>query len=316
MYTYDNFQKVKEELESNRRRARAEAEERSASLAEKSPEIAAIDEELRGTGMLIFKTACSGGDIEPIKQRNVELNKRRREIMLSLGYPEDYTEPKYSCPVCSDVGFIDGVKICSCFRNRLFMLNVASSGMGNLITKQSFDNFDLEWYRGDEEVYNRMAQTLKSAKKYVEDFPLARGNLLLLGDTGTGKTHISTSIAREIISRGYSVLYDSTENIISDFEADKFKSGYGPHEPKSDKYMECDLLIIDDLGTEFPSQFSTVALLNLINTRQNKGLATIISTNLSAEDLATRYDGRIYSRIVGSDYQILAFVGRNRRLFG
>ncbi len=316
MYTYDNFQRVKEELEASRRRARAEAEERSASLAEKSPEIAAIDEELRGTGMLIFKTACSGGDIEPIKERNVKLNRRRREIMLSLGYPEDYTEPKYSCPVCSDVGFIDGVKICGCFRERLFTLNVASSGMGNLITKQSFDNFDLEWYRGDDEVYNRMAATLTSAKKYVEDFPTARGNLLLLGNTGTGKTHISTSIAREIISRGYSVLYDSAENILTDFEADKFKSGYGPYEPKSDKYMECDLLIIDDLGTEFSSQFSTVALLNLINTRQNKGLATIISTNLSPEDLAARYDGRIYSRIVGSDYQILAFVGRDRRLFG
>ena len=316
MYTYDNFHKVKEELEASRRRARTEAEERSAALAEKSPEIAAIDEELRGTGMLIFKTACSGGDIEPIKQRNVELNRKRREIMLSLGYPEDYTEPKYSCPVCSDVGFIDGIKICSCFRERLFTLNIASSGMGNLIMKQSFDNFDLEWYRGDAEAYNLMESTLASAKKYVRDFPAKRGNLLLLGDTGTGKTHISTSIAREIISKGYSVLYDSAENILLDFEADRFKSGYGPHESKAEKYMECELLIIDDLGTEFSSQFSTVALLNLINTRQNKGLATIISTNLSAKDLAMRYDGRIYSRIAGSDYQILLFKGRDRRLYG
>ena len=316
MYTYDNFHKVKEELEAKRRRARAEAEERSAALAEKSPEIAALDEELRGTGMLIFKTACSGGDIEKIKKRNVELNEKRRKIVLSLGYPEDYTEPKYSCPVCSDVGFIDGVKICSCFRERLFTLNIESSGMGNLITKQSFDNFDLEWYRDDADGYRRMSKTLDTAKKYVADFPLKRGNLLLLGNTGTGKTHISTAIAREIISRGYAVLYDSAENILLDFEADRFKSGYGQHEPKADKYMECDLLIIDDLGTEFSSQFSTVALLNLINTRQNKGLATMISTNLSAEELATRYDGRIYSRIAGSDYQILLFCGRDRRLFG
>ena len=315
MYTYDNFQKVKEELEESRRRARAEADARSAALAGISTEIAAIDEELRGTGMLIFKTACAGGDIAPIKERNLKLNQKRREIVKSLGYPEDYTEPKYSCALCSDVGFIDGVRLCNCFKERLVTLNIASSGIGNLITKQSFDNFDLEWYREKEEVYNRMSSTLEAAKKYVSDFPANRGNLLLLGSTGTGKTHISTSIAREIIAKGFSVLYDSAENILLDFEADRFKSGYGPHDSKSDKYTECDLLIIDDLGTEFSSQFSTVALLNLINTRQNKGLATIISTNLSAEDLVNRYDGRIYSRIAGSDYQILIFSGRDHRLY-
>ena len=315
MYTYDNFQKVKEELEESRRRARAEAEARSAALAERSSEIATIDEELRGTGMLIFKTACSGGDITPIKERNLKLNEKRREIIRSLGYPEDYTEPKYSCSVCSDVGFLDGVRMCSCFRKRLITLNIASSGMGNLISKQSFDNFDLEWYRDDEKSYKRMSVTLSAAKKYVEEFPVKRGNLLLLGNTGTGKTHISTSIAREIISKGYSVLYDSAENILLDFETDRFKSGYGPYEPKAEKYMECELLIIDDLGTEFSSQFSAVSLLNLINTRQNKGLATIISTNLASEDLANRYDGRIYSRIVGSDYQLLMFSGRNHRLY-
>ena len=194
-------------------------------------------------------------------------------------------------------------------------LNIASSGIGNLITKQSFDNFDLEWYRNNDEVYKRMSATLEAAKKYVEDFPSKMGNLLILGNTGTGKTHISTSIAREIIAKGFSVLYDSAENILLDFEADKFKSGYGPHDSKSEKYMECELLIIDDLGTEFASQFSTVSLLNLINTRQNKGLATIISTNLGAEELAGRYDGRIYSRIAGSDYQILMFCGRDHRLY-
>lgn len=315
MYTYDNFHTVKEEIEASRLRARSEAEARSASLGLVSPEIAAIDEELRGTGMAVFKIACEGGDISAIKERNARLNERRREIIRALGYPDDYTEPKYSCPICSDTGFIDGVRMCSCFRERLVTLNIASSGMGNLIEKQSFDNFDLDWYKSDAAVYERMRANLSEAKRYAEGFSGKGENLLIVGGTGTGKTHITTSIAKVIISKGYSVIYDSAENIISDFEADKFKSGYAQKESVSDKYLECDLLIIDDLGTEFQSQFSLVCLYNLINTRQNKGLSTIISTNLDSKKLAERYDGRIYSRIAGNDYLILMFGGNNHRLF-
>lgn len=314
MYTYDNFHKVKEEIEAKRLRALDEAEGRSLALAKISPEIAAIDEELRTTGMLIFRTACDGGDITAVRERNLALNKRRREIILSLGYPEDYTEPKYSCPICSDTGFIDGVKTCSCFRERLITLNIESSGMGRLIERQSFENFDLDWYKDDEEVYDRMKSNLEAAKEYAEGFSERGGNLLIVGGTGTGKTHITTSIAKVVISKGHSVIYDGIANILSDFEEDKFKSGYTPKEPKSAKYTECDLLIIDDLGTEFTSQFTDSCLYNLINSRQNKGLSTIITTNLSAKDIVERYDGRIYSRIVGNECRTLLFEGRNHRL--
>ena len=105
-------------------------------------------------------------------------------------------------------------------------------------------------------------------------------------------------------------------NIISDFETDKFRSGYSAAENKSDKYLECDLLILDDLGAEFVNQFTISTLYNLINTRQNKGLSTIISTNLSFEELGAKYEGRIYSRIVGCDYEVLFFGGRDHRIFG
>ena len=315
MYTYDNFHRVKEEIEANRNRARSEAEARSAALGLVSSEIAAIDEELRGTGMAVFKIACEGGDISAVKERNAKLNERRREIILSLGYPEDYTEPKYSCPICSDTGFIDGVRMCSCFRERLITLNISSSGMGNLIDKQSFENFDLDWYKSDPDLYKRMCSNFNEAKGFAENFSKNGGNLLIVGSTGTGKTHITTSIAKVVISKGHSVIYDSAENIVSDFEQDKFRSGYAQKESVSDKYLECDLLIIDDLGTEFQSQFSLVCLYNLINTRQNRGLSTIISTNLESKKLAERYDGRIYSRIAGNDYKILMFGGNNHRLF-
>jgi DNA replication protein DnaC len=119
-----------------------------------------------------------------------------------------------------------------------------------------------------------------------------------------------------VISKGYDVLYESAQNIISAFEADKFRSGYGPYEPTAEKYLTCDLLILDDLGTEFVNQFTVSCLYNLFNTRRNRGLSTIVSTNLSAEELSERYDDRIYSRIVGSDYTVLFFGGDDYRLFG
>ena len=314
MYTRENYALAKAEIEKRRLDAIATAEERNRDLAIESDEIRKIDAELSGTGLLLFKTACLGGDIDAIRARNMELQEKRRKILVKLGYPEDYTDVHYTCKVCSDTGFV-GTKMCSCLKQLLITKNIQSSGMGNLIDKQSFDNFNLDVYKNNPEVYSRMERNLKLAKAYADNFASRRGNLLLIGTTGTGKTHISTAIAKAIISQGFDVLYDSVQNIVNDFERDKFRSGYNS-EQTSDKYNECDLLIIDDLGAEFVTQFSVSALYNLINTRQNKGLSTIISTNLSASELAGKYEGRIYSRIIGADYTVLRFEGDDRRIMG
>jgi DNA replication protein DnaC len=159
-----------------------------------------------------------------------------------------------------------------------------------------------------------MKKNLAAAKSYAENFGRGGKNLLLVGPTGTGKTHISTAIAKVLIEKGVELIYDSTQNIVSAFERDKFKSGYAPFDPESTKYLECELLILDDLGTEFISQFTVSCLYNLLNTRINKGLATIISTNLSPDALSQKYEDRIYSRIIGSDSRILLFGGKDRRV--
>ncbi len=307
------YERAKAEIEARRNNARAESDYRSEIIRGKSPEVAVIDAELSTTGMLIFKTACSGGDITPIKERNKELQARRREIILSLGYPEDYTDVKYTCSVCSDSGFVDGVKMCSCLRELIIRGRIAESAMGRLIETQSFDNFDLGIYSYDKKVSERMTAIYTIAKNYVRDFGKKKENLLLIGPTGTGKTHISTAIARELIHQGYDVIYDSTQNVLSDFEADRFRNNYGREESRSDKYLDCTLLILDDLGTEFSNQFTVSTLYNLLNARQNKGLATIISTNLSSEELARKYEDRIYSRIIGTA-RILPFEGKDRRV--
>lgn len=314
MSNYDIFAKAKAEIDARRSAARAEAEGRCEIVRSESEEIAKIDAELSGTGMLIFKTACLGGDITPIKERNKALQAKRRELIVGLGYPEDYTDVHYTCEECSDTGFIDGTKVCGCLKELIIKERIASSAMGRLIERQSFDNFDLERYAYDKKVYEIMKTNLATAKNYVKNFGRSQENLLLIGSTGTGKTHISTAIARELIHKGYDVIYDSTQNVISDFESDRFKSGYGLSEPKSEKYLECRLLIIDDLGTEFTNAFTVSTLYNLLNTRQNKGLPTIISTNLSQKELAAKYEDRIFSRIIGSDSRVLFFQGKDNRI--
>ncbi len=312
MYGYDNYQKVKSEIEKRRLMAIAEADRRNLEVRALSADIRDIDAELVKTGLTLFKAACDGADISPIRERNLKLNKARRELLVSLGLPEDYTDVHYFCKKCSDSGFVE-TSICSCFREMLIKENIKSSGIGRLIEKQSFENFSLSRY--PEEARELMEKNLNAAKDFVNAFPSNEiKNLLLIGPTGTGKTHLSTAIAKALIERGAEVLYDSAQNIVSAFEKDKFKSGYGQYEPEGAKYLECDLLILDDLGTEFVSQFTVSCLYNLLNTRINKGLSTVISTNLSPEELSEKYEDRIYSRIVGADSRILLFKGNDQRL--
>lgn len=311
MYGYENYQKVKTEIEKRRLSANAEADRRNLELRAISEDIRIIDAELVKTGLTLFKAACDGADITPIRERNLELNKNRRSLLVALGYPEDYTEPQYTCKKCSDSGFV-GTNMCSCFREMLIKENIKSSGIGKLIEKQSFENFSLNFYEG--EARELMEKNLSAAKDFAAGFGESSKNLLLIGPTGTGKTHMSTAIAKALIEKGVEVLYDSAQNIVSAFEKDKFKSGYGAYEPEGAKYLECELLILDDLGTEFASQFTVSCLYNLLNTRMNKGLPTVISTNLSPSELSEKYEDRIYSRIVGADSRILLFKGKDKRL--
>ena len=312
MYARENYLKIKDMIAKRKERAEANADLRRAELAARSPEIREIDAELRGVGLQIFRAACRGEDMTPIRERNLSLSERRRNLIAALGYPKGYDEPDYTCKKCSDTGFIDDARICSCFKEALTILNIESSGMGKLIEKQSFENFDLSWYEGEAKI--RAEFIVHTAKSFADNFGKRGDNLLLIGNTGTGKTHISTAIAKVAITRGLYVIYDSAQNIVNDFETDRFKSGYGPYEPKADKYLECDLLIIDDLGTEFLTPFALSCLYNLLNTRINRGLPTVVSTNLTPQEISGRYEARICSRLFGSESMLLNFKGSDYRI--
>lgn len=281
---------------------------------EKIPSLRALDRELSATGLKIFEASFLGKEgleerINIIKEENQALLKKRAELLESNGFASDYTDMKYECDICQDQGYVNG-KMCSCLRNALVTKQLEMSGVGQLILNQSFNNFSLEFYPQEER--ENMTCILEDLKKYAANFKNECANMLFVGGTGLGKTHLSTALAKAIIEQGYNVIYETATNIFADFENDRFRDRYNGEEPISTKYLECDLLIIDDLGTEVVTNFSVSCLYNLLNTRLNKRLPTICSTNLSSADIRKLYNDRITSRIFG-DFEIKLFKGTDIR---
>lgn len=322
MFTREIYDLARAEIDARKNNAESIASAREAELRSLSPEIREIDGELSKTGLLIFRAAVRGADIAPIREQNERLVAKRREAISALGLPEDYDTPKYTCQICSDTGRDDSGKMCACLKELIRTETVKASGMGKLIERQSFESFDLSCYAElGKEGYSQMKSIFEYCKKYASSFDGECGStVLFIGKTGTGKTHLSSAIARCVIERGFSVIYDSSANIFHAFEEDQFgkdRFRYSKGEEyvaRSEKYMTADLLIIDDLGTEFITQFTVSCLYNLINTRQNKGLSTIVSTNFSPEEISKKYEDRLYSRLLGSDTTVLPFIGRDHRL--
>lgn len=316
-FNRDNVSRVVDEFSDKRARAVEISDARRAEIHQKIPEIAEIDRALSMTGIRIFEASRGGSDgiyerIRKLRDENQSLNKIRGEILVSFGYPEDYTDVKYECDLCADSGYA-GLSMCACMRRAIIELSFESSGIGRLMEKQTFDTFDLDFYSGqDREI---MTGTLDKTRKFADTFgssESSKKNILMIGHTGLGKTHLSTSIAKVVIENGYDVVYETSQNIFSDFEYQRFRSGYSDIEDKTERYFECDLLIMDDLGTESSNAFTVSCLYNIVNTRLNHAKSMIINTNLSKEELSKRYADRITSRLFG-EFAIMSFKGSDIR---
>ncbi|MCR5264162.1 MAG: ATP-binding protein [Clostridiales bacterium] len=317
-YNRDNFIRVRKEFEEKAAKDREEADSRRAEIHEKLPEVRGIDAELMRISTDMVGAALGGQSaretVEALKARADSLRSARDEILVRNGYPSDYTSVRYECEKCRDTGF-DGVYVCSCMKRRLILAEYESSGIGSLMKTQSFDTFDLSYYGGGTDVSRRMAYLFSECVDYAKNFdPKTSPNLLMIGATGLGKTHISTSIAKAVIDRSFNVRYDTAQNVFADFEHERFdRNRYDDQTSPTAKYMEAELLIIDDLGTEMTNSFTVSCLYNLINTRVNSGLPMIINTNLSMDELRKRYSDRIASRLFG-EFRPLMFVGDDIRM--
>ena len=211
---------------------------------------------------------------------------------------------RYDCEKCGDSGYVDG-KMCECMKRELVMAGYESSGLGKLIAKQSFENFSLDYYKSGGANYKNMELYFSSLRSFAQNFSAdTYKNFLLVGGTGLGKTHLSTAVAKTVIERGFDVLYVSAIDMFADFEQKQFGNG----EDNTRRYFDCDLLIIDDLGTELTNQFTVSCLYNVINSRINTAGSTFINTNLSKKEIEAKYAERITSRLFG-EYYPLVFTG-------
>lgn len=321
MFNRENYRRIKQEFTAKHLAAGENQRARMREVEAGHPELAEINAALSQTGLRIFSAAMEGREgldarIHALRRENEILLTQRAELLSMLGYPSDYLDLKYECETCLDTGFTEnGTKLCSCMRRALVMAGYESSGIGYLMEKQTFENFDLQYYKDPADRKN-MEHNLATVHHYVKVFSDEKSqNLLFFGPTGLGKTHLSSAAAKCLIDRGFDVLYETAQNLFGDFEDERFNRAYntGVEDRKTDRYFSCDLLIIDDLGAELSNQFTASCLYNLINTRYNTGKSCIISTNLTHSEMEKRYSQRVVSRLLGQ-YQNLQFTGRDVRM--
>ena len=319
-YNKENYKRIRAEYETKALLAQRAADGRREEVQARIPGLRELDAELATFGLRIMKQAMEGGDtaagVERLRAENRRILALRKSLLEKHGYPEDYCKPHYQCEVCCDSGYV-GIRMCSCMRRRLIEAGMESSGLGSLLKKQSFENFSLDYYRRNAEEYRRMEQNFHAVKSYAERFELNEdkrsGSMLFLGGTGLGKTHLSTAVAGTVLEKGYDVFYNSAVGMISDFEDKRFGNAMGLGDADNTvRYVECDLLILDDLGTEVVNQFTQSTLYYILNTRLNMNKPTVISTNLGAAELRKTYSDRITSRLMG-EFRVIPFYGTDIR---
>lgn len=309
----ENYNRIRLEFDQKRLRALKAAVDRKTQLEEKIPDIAEIDENLAETGSMIIDAVMNHPEdleerLAAIQEKNTAYHKIRRATLVANGYPDDYLDVQYECPLCDDTGYVDG-KMCSCLRKELILAGYESSGIGELLRTQSFDTFSLDYYSTNPKVFAAMNKVYRDVFDYSEAFHgTGSGNLAFFGGTGLGKTHLSSAVAKKVIESGYDVMYVTAIGMISDFEYRRFGSSDTPDISPTERYFDCDLLIIDDLGTEISNQFSVSTIYSVLNTRLNSKKPMILSTNLNTEEFRKRYWDRITSRVFG-EFFIEQFIG-------
>lgn len=284
------------------------------------PELRQLDEALSALMGRAAAAAMTGGDMDALRGESLELQARRAELLVENGWPADWLDGAWECPKCRDTGYVLG-RPCQCL-TKLYEREQAKDLSALLkLGDERFSTFDLRWYDPVPEPDNsvsareQMESVYWICRDYADHFGPGSMNLLFQGGTGLGKTFLSACIAREVARRGFSVVYETAVDALGTFERERFsRDGEETEQAQSQvrRMTTCDLLILDDLGTELVTEFSKSALYTLINTRLVGRGKTIISTNLAESQLARRYTPQIASRLEG-EYQVLRFVGADIR---
>ena len=293
---------------------------RRSELYIKIPELKALEDEIARVSFKTFLKVADGFDPEKaalsIKADVDSLTKKRDNLIMGAGYDKNYLNPSYDCPLCKDEGFLDNT-YCNCFRKELIKRTFAESNLANL-SDNTFDKFSFNWYSDEAEPgeispRKNIEKIFSECKKFAENFENINDNLLLTGPSGLGKTFLSSAIATKLINDGVNVIYQSSSVVFSLLDRVKFSKNTSESDLyTAERLLDSYLLILDDLGTEFITEFSVSELFRILNTRILTGKKTVINTNLSLNDLKKIYSERILSRILGS-FVILKFYGKDIR---
>ncbi len=299
-------------LEKRRQAEMQAANDKKAKLYIKHPELESIEKQLASSAVAAARCAISGdkSGIEATAKLNLDLQKRRKEIMNESGISYDDLLPKYECSLCNDTGYQKDGKLCICVKKLARKLAYDDLNSSTPLDKCTFGSFDINLY--PEENRMTMQKIFDYCKDYANNFNKNSESLMFMGATGLGKTHLSLAIAGIATEKGAGVIYAPLRNILSRIENEHFSQNSNT---TLENVCNCDLLIIDDLGTEFSSQFTKSVIFEIINTRLLNSKPVIISTNLDVRELEKMYTERVVSRIVGC-YRCFEFVGRDIRLQG
>lgn len=320
----EQYNQILRDYDERRLQSKRELDKRIQEAYEAIPELKGLEDEI------ISLSAQSGrlalfGDTEALAELNTKterLVKKQKLLLCAHGFPEDYLDLHYQCEKCKDTGFIGSEK-CSCFKQAVADLLYEGSNLKAVLERENFGTFSFKYYSDDyiDETIGlspleNMRKIVAGCKSFIKNFGKRHDNLLFLGNTGVGKTFLANCIAKELLDRGYTVIYLTAFRLFDILE--KYKFGKEEEDSLSaasqfEYILDCDMLIIDDLGTELANSFTTSQLYLIINERLLRQKSTLISTNLSLDNLIANYSERIYSRII-SNYSIRRIVGEDIRL--
>lgn len=299
-----------------RTRNRHILEERTAEVYRMVPDYKRCQNEIADMSVQAMRSSLQGDSslLSSLQARVEELNQKMLRSLTEAGFPEDYLTMPYDCPLCKDTGYVNSVK-CVCFKQAEINLLYHQSNLSEILLRENFDFLSLDYYSNTGKIQNtditpreNMENIVSGCKAFVENFPCGE-NILFMGSTGVGKTFLSNCIAKALLDKSHSVLYVSAIDL---FQFLSYKND-DEDAPSLKNFLDCELLIIDDLGTEFTNTYTNSLLFNLINNRTMAKQSTVISTNLALSELMSRYSERLFSRVYSS-FKTYKLVGDDIRL--
>lgn len=323
-YSSSVYKAAADRLFERRLKAEKEADRRKAEIYKKLPRTKELEKEISRCGIQAARAVISGGNVaeemENLRDSNLAMQSELTEILTSNGYDKNVFEPSYHCKKCNDTGYYEEngrTLVCNCLKQTLVSCACEELNRTAPLSLSTFDSFSLDYYEKETDFktgispLNHMSKILRYCQSYAENFTKNSESILMKGATGLGKTHLSLAIANRVITKGFGVIYVSAPSLMQKLEKQYFSNNN--ENSALDMLVECDLLIVDDLGTEFKSQLSVSLMYNIFNSRMLANKPVIINTNLNLRELEKFYTERFVSRIIGNA-QKLDFLGSDIRV--